>query len=476
MNEPYPDNTAANRWKRIEQLAPERRMLLARMISTEINTTGLTPTSQHNTTVPTTLIAWVVLDPNQDEDLNEIKEFVRKRLPDYMTPSRFMHLDALPRLANGKVDRNALHIDGHDDVLHEEVVCEPRDRVELTLCEIWKTLLGLPYVGIDDDFFELGGHSLLTTQLVTQIEQRLGQTLSVADVYERPTVKELSEKIRAGDETKQWCSIVPINSRGNRPPFFCVLGNPRALGPHLDPERPFYWLHHGQEGVFMPYAAIDQIAADHLEQILAIQDQGPYFIGGFSVGGLIALEMARLLRKQRKEVAMLALFDPTNPAHDQILGWRARFNKTLTSDASPWHKGRYVLVRLAKLPSIAIKMLARWGRRLKLRTMRYYYFATNTPMPKKIRAAHRWNVLLRAARQYRYAPYDSAITLFLPEGNPADLEQFEALQHAWRSVAGERLETQRIQGAREHLDLVREPFVRDLAVKLNDCLARTAHR
>ena len=416
-----------------------------------------------------TLVAWVVLEPNSTTTLDDIKQRVRQSLPEYMVPSRFLALEKLPRLTNGKVDRNA--VEALEQSEQEQSAKEPLDPIQLTLSEMWKTMLNLNHVDIDAGFFDLGGHSLMAALLVTQIEHKFGHRMSIADVFERPTIRELSEQIRGSKERIQWCSIVPINKHGNKPPFFCVYGNPRQMAPHIDPERPFYWLHHGRDGLLMPYANIERMAQDHLLQILAIQDQGPYFLGGFSVGGLVAFEMARQLKRQNKEVGLLVLFDPTSPAHDQTR-WQARLKTKLSSDTSTFDKVRYVAKRIIKLPLIIQDNVGPAVTSIKSMVMRFYFITTSRPMPKKLRKTHRLRVLTRAADQYSYKPYDGAVALFLPEGSSTDSEHTKALQQAWVSLAGTKLETYFIKGAREHLELMREPFVTDLATRLNDALAR----
>ncbi len=418
-----------------------------------------------------TLVAWVVPQPGRNAQMSEIKQRARHSLPEYMAPSRFFEVDALPHLANGKVDRAALPLALPEKSERQHSVDEPLDSTQAAICEMWKKMLNLSELNIDSDFFELGGHSLMAAQLVSEIEQKLGHKVSIADVFEQPTIRGLSEQISNSRERIHWCSIVPINESGNKSPFFCVYGNPRQMALHLDPQRPFYWLHHGRDGLLMPYDKIERMAQDHLQQVIAVQQEGSYCLGGFSVGGLVAFEMARQLKRQGKHVSLLALFDPTSPAHDQTR-WQARLVTTLRSDTSAFNKVGYVARRIVKLPIILTANLGSAANDMSSRVKRWCHILVNKPMPKKLRKSHRLRVLTRAADQYTYPTYDGAVVLFLPEGGPEDAQKTQALRRAWAPLVGNHLETHIIEGAKEHLELMREPYVTALAQHLNSALDR----
>ena len=112
-----------------------------------------------------------------------------------MIPSSFVALDALPLTPNGKVDRAALPVPDGTNTLHDEVVAAPSTPIEERLVEILLPLLGIEQVGIDDNFFMLGGHSLLGTQLISRITSAFSVDLSLRNLFNAPTVRQLSTEI-----------------------------------------------------------------------------------------------------------------------------------------------------------------------------------------------------------------------------------------------------------------------------------------
>jgi acyl carrier protein len=141
------------------------------------------------------LIGYVVLDGESQPTAAALQEFLRQRLPDYMVPAVFVKLESLPLMPSGKVDREALPLPSDSNILRDEQFLQVRTLVEKRVAGILAELLSLQQVGVDDDFFLLGGHSLLATQVVAQIDDAFGIELTLRDVFEAPTVAELSDKI-----------------------------------------------------------------------------------------------------------------------------------------------------------------------------------------------------------------------------------------------------------------------------------------
>src|SRR6185369_910393 len=117
------------------------------------------------------LVAYVAASPITQELPSELTRFLRDKLPDYMIPSIFKLMDALPRTPQGKIDRRALPTPDAGRPELDQEYTPPRTRTEEQLADIWAQLLGLPRVGVFDNFFELGGHSLLATRLVSRLRQ-----------------------------------------------------------------------------------------------------------------------------------------------------------------------------------------------------------------------------------------------------------------------------------------------------------------
>jgi surfactin family lipopeptide synthetase A len=146
------------------------------------------------------LVAYVVPNPEQTPTIDELRRFLKQKLPDYMVPSAFVLLDALPLTPNGKVDRRALPAPDQSRPDQSVTFVAPRSPIEQQLADIWAEVLRLEQVGIHDNFFELGGHSLLATQVISRLRQAFGVELPVRTLFEAPTVADLGARL----ETVRW--------------------------------------------------------------------------------------------------------------------------------------------------------------------------------------------------------------------------------------------------------------------------------
>jgi nonribosomal peptide synthetase DhbF len=144
------------------------------------------------------LVAYVVASPGAAFDAAPLRRAVEATLPDYMVPSAFVAVEALPITANGKLDRGALPA---PVITADPAGRGPRTRREETLCGIFAEVLDVAEVGVDDDFFDLGGHSLFAARLVVRIRNRLGVRLSVGDVFADPTVAGLAGRLERAPQT-----------------------------------------------------------------------------------------------------------------------------------------------------------------------------------------------------------------------------------------------------------------------------------
>jgi amino acid adenylation domain-containing protein len=264
------------------------------------------------------LAAYVVVAEGAKLSARELREHLRQRLPEYMVPSSFAELGRLPLTPSGKTNLRALP--APDLAALADDASPPRDALELRLARLWEDVLGVRPIGPADDFFALGGHSLLATQLVARIERAFGQELPLAAVVNEMTVERVASRLRAGARRAP-SPLVPIQPEGPGLPFFCV----HPVGGHVLPylplaralggARPFYGLQApGLEGDERPLASVEAMAGCYEGCVRAVQPSGPYHLGGWSLGGLVALELARRLRGQGEEVALVALLDSHVPA------------------------------------------------------------------------------------------------------------------------------------------------------------------
>ena len=193
---------------------------------------------------------------------------------------------------------------------------------EKTIMRLWKKLLGYRQIGINDNYFDLGGNSLMAVRMFAQIENIFGKRLPLATLYEAPTIKKLAGIISAEKYTPSWASLVKIQPSGSQPPFFCIHAEGghvleyRLLANYLGKDQPFYGLQaKGLEGKNVVDATIEEMAADYIREIKTVQTKGPYFIGGYCLGGIVAFEIAHKLQRDGDEVAFLTLISTSTPDH-----------------------------------------------------------------------------------------------------------------------------------------------------------------
>jgi phthiocerol/phenolphthiocerol synthesis type-I polyketide synthase E len=189
----------------------------------------------------------------------------------------------------------------------------------LQVTRIWEKLLGVHPIEPDQNYFDLGGDSILAVQMFAQIDQMFQVKLPVATLFEAPTIGDLAQIVNREAPRSRWSSLVTIQPKGSRPPFFCMHGAGgnvliyRELSNQLGDDQPFYGLQsQGLDGKSEPLTRIEDMATAYVREIRRAQPTGPYYLGGYCLGGTIAYEVAQQLRSQGEEVALLAMFDTLN--------------------------------------------------------------------------------------------------------------------------------------------------------------------
>jgi amino acid adenylation domain-containing protein len=246
----------------------------------------------------------------------QLSEAMMQKLPKYMCPSRIMTFSALPRTTNGKLDKARL-LESVRLAAPHSTIRGARDIVEYELIQIWRDTLKTDAININDDFFDLGGHSLNAVQLVSKIYATFGETLDLSQVLELRTIQNIAKIVRRSTKSNISSKlIIPLQKKGSGLPFFCVHPGGGGvlcyarLARCMGEDQPWYAI----QAVDLDekderYASVENIAKHYIEAITKIQPQGPYSLGGWSLGGRIAFEMARQLRLSNQQVRLVAIID-----------------------------------------------------------------------------------------------------------------------------------------------------------------------
>jgi thioesterase domain-containing protein/acyl carrier protein len=418
-------------------------------------------------------------------DAGELRVRLQKKLPEYMIPGRIVVLEKMPRTPQGKIHYRDLP---EGEKLGSGAECvPPRDSVELELVKIWQEILKIDSIGIQNNFFACGGHSLLAVRLVSLIEKRMGKKLPVAVLFHNPNIEELATVLRSQGTRFVSNALVPIQSRGSKPPLFLVHGaggsafvfNP--LAGALGPDQPLFAFQ--DKGLDQDNAGDDSIECMAQEYVVALrtmQPKGPYQLGGWSAGGLIAFEMARQLTLQGQEVACLVLLDPSPIKRKKhSLDDRVLFAGFLLS---------------LGFSSADVERLNAAGQPLEasLEKLREFIEGTETlPHGFDLAAIRRWfNVYRKHAHAVRrYTPVASNVRIYLwqagerlamvskQQGAPKWIARLREWFRPADPTAGWKDCSSDVRSGAvpgDHYSLLREPHVQALARELLECLGKSS--
>ncbi len=359
----------------------------------------------------------------------------------------------------------------------------PRTPIERELAKIWGELLGVEQVGIEDDFFELGGQSLIAVRLFARLRKRNGIELPLATLFEAPNIaacasviaerlgvtntQDMSEPTpeengAARPEPGKFRSLVMVQRGTDRTPFFCVHGaggnvlNFRDLARAMSRAQPFYGLQaRGIDGVLAPQASIEEMSRSYLEEIRGVQPHGPYLLGGYSGGGIVALEMAQLLAQAGDSVAMLVLLDTYHPQMPMSL-----FNFRTRIERLREEKLNYVREALHRT-FVENKRVAREDAQIAELVRR------GEPMPAELRDRHLSVSFGHAASQYIPKPWSGEATLLRAE-DVSYVHRAGGAAYAWDKL----MRVHVVQTPGNHATLLLEPNASVLVRTLGALLER----
>ncbi|RPI30874.1 MAG: alpha/beta fold hydrolase, partial [Chloroflexota bacterium] len=424
----------------------------------------------------------------EDITLAEIQSFLRQMLPEYMLPGVLIVLDALPLSQSGKVNRRALPLPERTNHSKGSEFIGPRDEIEAKLCQIWEALLDVRPIGVRDSFFNLGGHSLLAIRMIAQVREKLGQDLNMLSLFQGPTIEQLADTIRRSSEVAAAVDriaavsqtvthaeiseaqaadgyekiLIPLQPRGTLPPLYFV--HPSGGSTHwytelaaaLGKDQPFYAFQaRGVDGDRTIHTSIADMAECYVHALRRFQPAGPYQLGSWSLGVIIAYEMAQRLYAQGEQVSFLAMLDqgpaiPYPKPEDDADYFVQTFGKNIPLNID-------ALRQLSREEQIAY--ILEIGKK-----KRFIY-----PEIKLAEFSHFIHLLqteVEAWRNYTVRPYPGKITLFgaAKQDHPAELGP----DLGWGCLALGGMEIFNVSG--DHLSMIHKPHVRKLAEAMKICL------
>ncbi|MEH1850170.1 MAG: SDR family NAD(P)-dependent oxidoreductase [Nostoc sp.] len=422
------------------------------------------------------------------------------------TQCHFIQLDEMPLTDTGEIDLKQL-TQSHAGLKIAEQI-EPRNQVERQLAEIFQKVLGLEKVGIHDNFFALGGHSVLAAQIVSQLRETFACELPLWVLFKSSTIAELAEVIETpsqelvnGDRdignapTSDSC-LVPIKPNGSKLPFFWIHPMAGVIFPYypvsylLGSDQPVYGLQSvGLKGEKQPLKRIEDMATYYINAMRSVQPEGPYFLGGWSLGAYVAYEMAIQLQQANQEVALLALLDTPRSligsykAKDAFK-LSAELLKIIVQDIWPYVYDYLSLVTAAESSSLQpskdhyyakglIKYLVPFlGNRSEISQVAAQspQFMVGEQQPAVTRLAK--VLLANTLAIFRYKPtsYKGKVILL----KTSDIVHEQDITWGWGELARDGAKVYSVPG--NHMTLLRQPYVQAIAEILRGYLDRIPNK
>ena len=357
-----------------------------------------------------------------------------------------------------------------EEVGHRLLSQQSHNSLEAKMAEIWEELLGNGPIGKHENFFDLGGHSLLIVSLFSKIETVFGELLPLSTILHASTIEELTKVVTKSKHVRAQDSVVPIQIQGSSSPIFAAHPISGHIFTYMDlsrilgPDQPFYGLQSlGLNGNTKPFTRIEDMASHYIREIEDIQPQGPYYLIGGCMGGLVALEMAQQFLEKGKHVAFLGMMDTWLPS------WVSE-SRSFNPDKFPilgqlWNGGKRYYEDLK-----AIEM-RRWVPYMFEKIQVFFDMARKFDVYGGDQAqknfAHVLAANLRAAELYRPKPYAGKITYFLASSRKN--VEIPDPRHKWKAFARDGVEIIRVP-ASDSGQILTRPYVFDVSTHLQSAL------
>lgn len=407
-----------------------------------------------------------------------LRRHLKGLLPEYMVPSLFQLLSEFPLTANGKIDRQNLPLPVFDSPVVIQASHPARSSAEAKLIGIWKEILQVENIDIHEDFFDLGGNSLLAIRAMVRIGEEFGKDLPLAALLEAPTIAELAKVLGGEQEAPSWSSLVALRTTGSRPPLFLMHshgGNTleyHALASLLNPAQPVYTLQaRGLDGHIVADTSLEEMVAAYLREIRTVQPRGPYYLGGYCLGGLLALEAAQQLTAAGEKVPLLVFIDSMNPSTMQYRPelplwrrWWYRFTNQLSLERE--------YLRYRRSTFLAERIRFHWERaqvRAAIMTGRIKNNGGTdlSQMPMHYILEVLGNLHQEAMQKYVPQSYDGKVLIFRAGCQPSGW--IAGADMGWDGVLTGKVDFYEIPGHRQNL--LHPPYVDLLARQMDESLA-----
>jgi amino acid adenylation domain-containing protein len=402
-----------------------------------------------------TLHAYAIAKAGQPYDFPKLIVALARTLPRHMLPSTLTWMERFPMLPNGKLDRRAFPVPQAMQI--STSFQPPSTEAESKLVAIWKEVLELERVGVQDNFYDLGGTSLQGFMIFARIAERLQISLPPATMLRAPTIFLQAQLIdqSSGDTGDEDSAIVQFRGEGSREPLFLVHDGwggimfVRDLAKLLKTDRAIYGLRPPPlDGKHVIPRTIEAIAADYLQEIRQRQAHGPYLLAGYSFGGFVAFEMARQLTALGESVRFLGIIDASKPSESILVRGLQSAQKNGLS--SLLQKGALAGLHYVRWLGEALRA---WSNTARL--------VRGLPLAASAVHCHYRFIYGRAVKQYRTQSYPGKVTVF----SGSNREKIHDAR--WREVAAD-VEVHEVGGS--HTEIVSPNHSGILARRFDEAL------
>lgn len=415
------------------------------------------------------LCAYIVLNSLQTNDTAATTDTLQKALgsalPAYMVPDNFVFLKTIEITPNGKIDRKALPKPASNPGAGQSKNIAPRTETEKIVAEIWKKLMRLDAIDVNDNFFDLGGHSLMAIQIMARIKKVTGKQFPLATLFEHSTIEKLAAKLDSDKSEIPLNSLVPIRPTGTKPPLYIVHGEGlnvllfNTLARYMDSDQPVYGLQALGLSGGEPIDVMEEIAAKYVAEIVAQNPTGPYLLAGYSFGGYVAVEMRKQLEEMGREVKMLIIFD-TDAEKSEYKKWYILAPKKIR---------RHLPNVLSYLRLKTVSLV----KRLQHREQLFNNMATADGVKKETKDFYKeidriTNKYKVALTNYQIRPFNDKIHLFRAERCVHYVDDTEFL--GWKRFAKQGVVRYDVPG--DHLSILNSPNAERFASVLQDSIDR----